>query len=79
MESREARFRNIQVQITPGDEIPLPLTGQSCFLAACPCIDTIVHLGPQVMASKDLDKEMAEGTPFGLKLRAIAKKVEALM
>ena len=78
MESREARFRNIQVQITPGDEIPL-LTGQSCFLAACPCIDTIVHLGPKVMASKDLDKEMAEGTPFGLKLRAIAKKVEALM
>ena len=78
MESREARFRNIQVQITPDGEIPL-LTGQSCFLAACPCRDTIVHLGPKVMASKDLDKEMAEGTPFGLKLRAIAKKVEALM
>ena len=52
---------------------------ESCFLAACPCRDTIVHLGPKVMASKDLDKEMAEGTPFGLKLRAIAKKVEALM
>ena len=61
----------------PDGEIPL-LTGQSCFLAACPCRDTIVHLGPQVMASKDLDKEMAEGTPFGLKLREIAKKVEAL-
>jgi len=52
---------------------------ESCFLAACPCRDTIVHLGPQVMAAKDLDKEMAEGTPFGLKLREIAKKVEALM
>ena len=78
MESREARFRNIQVQITPDGEIPL-LTGQSCFLAACPCRDTIVHLGPKVMASKDLDKEMAEGTPFGLKLREIARKVEALM
>ncbi len=52
--------------------------GESCFLAACPCIDTIVHLGPKVMASKDLDKEMAEGTPFGMKLRAIAEKVEAL-
>jgi len=52
--------------------------GGSCFLVACPCKDTVVHLGPQVMASKDLDKEMDEGTPFGLKLRAIAKKVEAL-
>lgn len=61
----------------PDGEIPL-LTGQSCFLAACPCRDTVVHLGPQVMATKDLDKEMAEGTPFGLKLREIAKKVEAL-
>ena len=45
----------------------------------CLCSDSIVHLGPVAMASKDLDKEMAEGTPFGLKLREIAKKVEALM
>lgn len=52
--------------------------GDSCFIAAFPCRDTAVHLGPKVMASKDLEKEMAEGTPFGLKLRAIAKKVEAL-
>ena len=52
--------------------------GESCFLASCPCKDTVVHLGLKAMASADLDKEMAEGTPFGLKLRAIAKKVEAL-
>ena len=52
--------------------------GESCFLASCPCKDTLVHLGLKVMASRDLDKEMADGTPFGLKLRAIAKKVEAL-
>lgn len=57
----------------------IQMPNESCFLAACPCIDTIVHLGPAVMGAKDLDKEMAEGTPFGLKLRAIAKKVEALM
>ena len=50
----------------------------SCFLCDCISPDTVVHLGPQVMASKDLDREMAEGTPFGLKLRAIARKVEAL-
>ena len=41
-------------------------------------MDTIVHLGPKAMASKDLDAEMAAGTPFGLKLIEIAKKVEAL-
>ncbi len=51
---------------------------KTCFLAPCLCQDTIVYLGPDVMASKDLDKEMAEGTPFGLKLREIARKVEAL-
>lgn len=51
---------------------------KSCFLASCPCEDTVVHLGLKSMASKDLDKEMAEGTPFGMKLREIAKKVEAL-
>ena len=51
---------------------------QSCFLCNCISPDSVVHLGPKVMASKDLDKEMAEGTPFGMKLRAIAKKVEAL-
>lgn len=51
---------------------------QSCFLADCPCLDTVVHLGPKTMASKDLDAEMAAGTPFGLKLREIVKKVEAL-
>lgn len=51
---------------------------KSCFLGDCLCTDTLVHLGPETMATKDLDKEMAEGTPFGLKLREIAKKVEAL-
>lgn len=50
----------------------------SCFLCDCIALDSVVHLGPKVMASKDLNKEMAEGTPFGMKLRAIAKKVEAL-
>lgn len=50
----------------------------SCFITDCPCSDSIVHLGPKAMAAKDLDAEMAAGTPFGLKLRAIAKKVEAL-
>jgi len=38
----------------------------------------VVHLGPKAMAAKDLDAEMAEGTPFGMKLREIARKVEAL-
>ena len=52
--------------------------GKSCFICAVPALDTIVHLGLKAMAAKDLDAEMAEGTPFGLKLRAIAKKVEAL-
>lgn len=54
------------------------VTGQSCFLADCPCKDTIVHLGPKIMGTTDLDKEMAAGTPFGMKLREIAKKVEML-
>ncbi len=50
----------------------------SCFICGCLCPDSVVHLGPRAMASKDLDAEMAAGTPFGLKLREIAKKVEAL-
>lgn len=50
----------------------------SCFICGCLCEDSVVHLGPRAMASKDLDAEMAAGTPFGLKLREIAKKVEAL-
>lgn len=50
----------------------------SCFVADCLCSDSIVHLGPKVMAAKDLDAEMAAGTPFGMKLREIARKVEAL-
>ena len=52
--------------------------GKTCFLGNCPCLDTVVHLGPQIMATKDLDEEMAKDTPFGMKLREIAKKVEAL-
>lgn len=51
---------------------------EGCFIVACPCLDTIVHLGIKTMASADLDREMAEGTPFGLKLREIARKVEML-
>lgn len=51
---------------------------ESCFLGDCLCEDTVVHLGPKTMATKDLNKEMALGTPFGMKLREIAKKVEAL-
>lgn len=54
------------------------LTGQSCFLMDCLFPDTVVHMGITTMAAKDLDKEMAEGTPFGLKLREIARKVEML-
>ncbi len=50
----------------------------SCFICGCLCPDSVVHLGPVAMASKDLDAEMAAGTPFGLKLREIAKKVGAL-
>jgi len=50
----------------------------SCFICNAPGLDTIVHLGPVVMESKDLDAEMAAGTPFGMKLRAIAQKVEML-
>lgn len=51
---------------------------EGCFICEVIAPDTVVHLGLKAMAAKDLDKEMAEGTPFGLKLRAIAKKVEAL-
>lgn len=54
------------------------LTGQSCFIMDVLCPDTVVHMGITTMAAKDLDKEMAEGTPFGLKLREIARKVEML-
>jgi len=71
--------RNHGRSVSSVEKEVIKMPTESCFLAACPCRDTIVHLGPQVMAAKDLDKEMAEGTPFGLKLREIAKKVEALM
>jgi len=50
----------------------------SCFICNVPGFDTVVHLGPVVMESKDLEAEMASGTPFGMKLRAIAQKVERL-
>lgn len=49
-----------------------------CFLGDCLCTDSLVHVGTKTMSSKDLDKEMELGTHFGLKLRDIAKKVEAL-
>lgn len=49
-----------------------------CFVCETLAPDGVVHLGPKTMASKDLEAEMAAGTPFGLKLRAIAEKVEAL-
>lgn len=64
-------------KIVPGSEVTHP-TGQSCFLMDVPCPDTVVHMGITTMAAKDLDKEMAEGTPFGLKLREISRKVEML-
>jgi len=77
MTGKEARtgMDNIK-KIVQGDDTPL--TGQSCFLMDCPFPDTVVHMGITTMAAKDLDKEMAEGTPFGLKLREIARKVEML-
>ena len=50
-----------------------------CFLCGCLCPDSVVHLGPLTMNTKDLDAEMEAGTPFGMKLREIALKVEALM
>ena len=50
----------------------------SCFICDCPSPDSMVCMGTKVRAVKDLDAEMAAGTPFGLKLREIAKKVEAL-
>lgn len=61
----------------PDGEV-IPHKGQSCFLMDCPAPDTVVHMGITTMAAKDLDKEMADGTPFGLKLREIARKVEML-
>ena len=64
-------------KIVQGGEVT-PTMGQSCFLMDCPFPDTVVHMGVTTMAAKDLDKEMAEGTPFGLKLREIARKVEML-
>ena len=63
--------------IVPGYEVT-PLTGQSCFVMDCLTPDTVVHMGITTMEAKDLDKEMAEGTVFGLKLREIARKVEML-
>lgn len=73
---KEVRTGMDNVKNMSGESIPI--TGRSCFLMDCPFPDTVVHMGITTMESKDLDKEMAEGTPFGLKLRAIAKKVEAL-
>lgn len=39
---------------------------------------TIINGTIVVMEAKDLDAEMVAGTPFGLKLREIAKKVEMM-
>lgn len=50
----------------------------SCFICEVPGQNTVVHLGLVSMDAKDLDAEMAAGTPFGMKLRAIAQKVERL-
>jgi hypothetical protein len=50
----------------------------SCFRCRSPSIDSIVHLGPVAMDTKNLDEEMNKYTPFGEKLRRIAEKVEAL-
>lgn len=49
-----------------------------CFVCEVLAPDAVVHMGLKSMAAKDLDAEMAAGTPFGLKLRAIAEKVEML-
>ncbi len=65
-------------EVRTGMDNVINMSGKSCFLMDCPFPDTVVHMGIITMESKDLEKEMAEGTPFGLKLRAIAKKVEAL-
>ena len=67
---------------TPGGAV-IPLDeGQSCsctgFVCECPSPDSMVCLGTKVMAVKDLEAEIAAGTPFGMKLREIAKKVEGL-
>jgi hypothetical protein len=51
---------------------------KSCFICEVPALNTVVHLGIKTMEAKDLDAEMAAGTPFGLKLREIAQKVEML-
>ncbi len=54
------------------------IEGKSCFIADCLCDDTIVHLGPNTMGTKDLEQEMIAGTPLGMKLREVAKKVKSL-
>jgi hypothetical protein len=50
----------------------------TCFKCGAPSIDSIVHLGPIAMDSKNLDEEMKKESLFGAKLRKIAEKVEAL-
>ncbi len=50
----------------------------TCFKCGAPSIDSLVHLGPVAMDTKNLDDEMSKETPFGAKLRKIAEKVEAL-
>jgi len=50
----------------------------SCFRCNAPCVDSLVHLGPKAMDSKNLDDEMSKDSVFGKKLRHIAAKVEAL-
>ena len=50
----------------------------TCFKCGAPSVDSIVHLGPAAMDSKNLDEEMNKDTSFGAKLRKIAEKVEAL-
>jgi hypothetical protein len=50
----------------------------TCFKCGAPSIDSIVHLGPIAMDTKNLDEEINKETPFGAKLRKIAEKVEAL-
>jgi hypothetical protein len=50
----------------------------ACFKCNAPTGDSIVHLGPVAMDTKNLDEEMNKDTSFGEKLRRIADKVEAL-
>lgn len=59
-------------------EIKKPSNTSTCFKCSAPSVDSIVHLGPIAMDTKNLDEEMNKETPFGEKLRKIAEKVEAL-